>query len=340
MSATPADRAARPATLTERDLALIHALQRGPRDPWEQLAARLADGSTARAVAARWAALRDARIAWQAAYPGPPWWVTHWLAWVTVSTTPTDVASVVADLAADGQVMSLDLDYGASAVATVVAATPDALGEWLAHGPMRRPADRVDIATHLHTSASRWRIGALPGDDARATDLPETADARPPHDDQVRDILAALAPDPRAPVATLAEILGQPPRTVGRRLGRMLRSGDIRIRVEHPQAAVGLPLGVHWWLRAPHPEALADVLVADRAVRWVASVVPRVGSATTLAAAWLPNPEAVHQMVVRVARACPAAETVRLSMTWQPVKRLGWRVDGAGRCLDLVPLAI
>ncbi len=340
MSATPADRAARPVTLSERDLALIHALQRGPRDPWERLAARLGDGSTARAVAARWAALRGDRVAWQAAYPGPPWWVTHWLAWVTVSTTPRDVAGVVDDLAGDGQVMSLDLDYGGSAVATVIAPSPHALGEWLAHGPLRRPVDRVDIATHLHTSASRWRIGALPGDDARATDMPDTAEARPAHDDQVRAMLAALAPDPRAPVTELAETLGQPPRTVARWLARMLRSGDIRIRVEHPQTAVGLPIGVHWWLRAPHPDVLAGVLVAERAVRWVASVVPRVGSASTLAAAWLPAPEAVHDLVVRVGLACPEAETVRLSMTWRPVKRLGWRVDSAGRCLDLVPLAI
>jgi DNA-binding Lrp family transcriptional regulator len=327
-------------TLSERHLRLIHALQRSPRASWEAIAATVDDGSTPRALAGRWRALQESGVAWLAPHPGPRWWAGHLLAWVTLTPAAADVPGVAGELAEDPTVLSVDVDHSGAVLAAVALPTYDDLGTWLGRRPARVPSPQVDIATHLHTSLSRWRVGALPGDDSRATDIPTPVGQRP-SDTVVRDLIAALAPDPRAPIPALADILGRQERTVRRQLGAMLRDGDVAIAVELVGAAVGRPISAHWWLRAARPAALARALVGEPDVRSVVSVVSRIGGATTLASASLPSREAMHQLVARVAQACPDAVTEAISMTWRAYKRLGWTVDPvSGRRLAYVPLDI
>lgn len=298
------------------------------------------DGSTPRALASRWRALQAAGIAWLVPYPGPRRWTSQLLAWVTLTPAAADVPGVAAELAADPTVLSVDIDHSGAILAAVITPTYDDLGRWLGRRPERVPSPQVDIATHLHTSLSRWRLGALPGDDRRVSDIPTPVGARP-GDAAVRELVAALAPDPRAPVPALAAVLGSTERTVRRQLAAALRDGDVAITVEVVGAAVGRPVSARWWLRAARPAALARVLVGEPDVRWVASVVSRIGGATTLAGVWLPTREAMHGLVARVAQACPDASTEATSLTWQAPKHLGWRLDPtSGRRVEYVPLAI
>lgn len=281
------------------------------------------EGVTPLTVARRWRALSASGVAWLTAYPDRRFWDRHTLGWIEMAPPLGDIPPIVDALVDVGRVPSVDVHPG-GVLASVLAADLYDLGQWLRTGPLRLPVAETHLAVRQHTRASWWRVGALPPD-TFDTGVPEPS-GPPPPDDWVRQMLAALAPDPRRPVAKLAADLKKNESWVRRWLTSMLADGDLDIRCEVVPAAVGRQVGLHWWLRAPDPEALANVLIAQPGVRWVIDVVSTTG-ATTLTAAWLPDVHAIHTLTARVAGRYPDAETVRLVLDMMPAKRLGWVVS-------------
>lgn len=324
-------------TLSETERRLLHALQQTPRAPWVDVARRV--GVDRDIAAARWHALAEARVAWQAAYPGPRWWRTHQLAWVEQDVPPADLDAVVTHLSTAGRVLSLDVDLDSSLLAAVATRDYQAVGRPLLDG--LPPARETHLASELYSTASRWRIGALP-DDGHPSGPPLDAPGTGPSDDRVRALLAALGPDPRRPVTDIATACRVSYMTASRWLAHALAGGDLGIRVEVTALAANRPVGLHWWLRVPdsHHTELVGALLAQSDVRWVAGVLSTTG-ATVLAAAWTRDLPAARQLTARVAGRCPAALTVRQVVTLRPVKRLGWLLDpDTGRRGGYVPLDI
>jgi hypothetical protein len=329
---------ARPVTLSETDLRLVHALQQTPRAPWVDVARRV--GISRDVAATRWHALHQTRLAWAAVYLGPRWWRTHHLAWVEQDVPAADRDAVVAELSATGRVLSLNVDLDADGVlAAIAVADYRTAGRPLLDGLPRPRA--THLATELHSTVSRWRIGALPEDGRHSGTSPDTPGTGPP-DERIRTLLAALGPDPRRPVTDIADTCQISYMTASRWLAHALAGGDLGIRIDvAPEVAVR-PVGLHWWLRAPDHDhdALIAALLTQPDVRWVAGVLSTTG-ATVFAAAWTHDLLSARHLTARVAARCPTALTVRQVVTLQPVKRLGWLVDPAtGRRGDYVPLDV
>jgi DNA-binding Lrp family transcriptional regulator len=330
---------ARPVTLSETDLRLVHALQQTPRAAWVDVARRVGVGRDV--AATRWRALYEARLAWATVYLGPRWWRTHQLAWVEQDVPAADLDAAVVELSATRRVLSLNVDLDAGGLlAAIAVADYRTAGRPLLSGLTKPRASH--LATELHSTVSRWRIGALP-DDSRNSESPSLRNpgAGPP-EERVRTLAAVLGPDPRRPVTDIADACHVSYMTASRWLTHALAEGDLGIRIDvAPEVAVR-PVGLHWWLRAPDSDhdALVSALLAQSDVRWVAGVLSTTG-ATVFAAAWTHDLAAARQLTARVADRCPTALTVRQVVTLQPVKRLGWLVDReTGRRGDYISLEV
>lgn len=327
-----------PVTLSETDLRLVHALQRHPRGSWVEIGRQIGVG---RYVAAtRWHALYEARLAWAAVYLGPRWWRTHQLAWVEQDVPAADLDAAVAELSATRRVLSLNIELDGSLLAAVALRSyQDAARPLIPDLPRPRA---THLAAELHSTVSRWRIGALADD---GTDSAAPGDAAPgaaPPDDRIRALLGVLGPNPRQSVSDIAAALEVPYVTTSRWLAHALTGGDLGVRIDVTPAAAGRPVGLHWWLRAPdhHHDQLVDALLTQSDIRWVAGVLSTTG-ATVFAAAWTRDLATAQRLTGRVADRCPTADTVRKVVTLQPVKRLGWLVDpDTGRRGDYVPLDV
>jgi hypothetical protein len=259
------------------------------------------------------------------------------LAWVEQDVPAADLDAAVAELSLTGRVLSLNIELDRSVLAAVAAPGYQDLGRPLLSG--LPPPRTSHLATELHSTVSKWRIGALP-DDGHPSFTSGSGVAPP--DQRIRALLAALGPDPRRPVTDIADACQISYMTASRWLAHALTGGDLGIRIDVAPEAAARPVGLHWWLRAPDSDhdALIAALMDQPDVRWVAGVLSTTG-ATVFAAAWTHDLLSARHLTARVAARCPTALTVRQVVTLQPVKRLGWLVDPVtGRRGDYVPLDV
>jgi DNA-binding Lrp family transcriptional regulator len=323
-------------SVSERDLELIHALQDSPRETWEKLAVRL--GTRACRLSTRWDQLVTAGLAWEVIYPSRRWWHTHQLAFVEVPVTPATAGAVAAEVASDPSVLSVDAGPDAI-LASIAGRDYTSIGQHLLTG--RIHGTTIHWAVQLHTNASFWRTGALPGVGA-AAGVPVQGGF--PNEARVRQVLRVLGPDPRLPAQQLAAACGVSDWTARVWIQRMLAAEDVSIRCEVVPTAAGRPVAMHWWLRVSDEDtpALVDLLLRRQRqhVRWVVSV-DGTTDATMLAALSLPTLQAAHDLHALVARVVPRAVTVRRMYLLRPIKRAGWLIDPAtGRRGGYVPLDV
>lgn len=322
-------------SVSERDLALIHALQDSPRATWEELADRLE--TRACRLSTRWDRLVQTGLAWETIYPSRRWWATHQLAFVEVPFTPATVDAVAAEVAADPSVLSVDVTPD-SVLASIAGRDYASVGQHLLTG--RIHGSVIHWAVDLYTNASFWRIGALPGVSA-AADVPVQGGT--PNETRVRQILRVLGPDPRLPAHQVAAACGVSDWTARMWIQRMLAAEDLSIRCDVVPTATGRQVALHWWLRASDEDtpALVDVLLRQqrRYVRWVVSV-DGTTDATLLAALSLPTPRDAHDLHALVARQVPRAVTVRRVHLLRSIKRAGWLIERDGRRGGYVPLDV
>jgi DNA-binding Lrp family transcriptional regulator len=332
----PADEIRHHPVLAELDLAVLHALQVAPRAPWQLIGEVL--GVDAATPARRWARLVDERLAWGTVWPTPERHAVHRdAAIVHLDCDPGAVAGVAA-AAADlpwalsvDQVAGDDADLSVVVVGTGLGPLADLVHGGLAALPGVRGA-RIRFISVVHREDSQWRLPVLSRRqqdrllvDSRPRDA---AVPRPPREDVLDELTAALAEDVRVTVATLARRLGVAEVTARRALDRALGSARLRLGCDVAGSAVGLGRGVELEADSDHVRsagaALAGLDAAHRLVEAI-SEAPLVLMArfTSLA-----DTEALEER----ARTLAPGLTVRTRRTVvRTIKRNGHVLDADGR---------
>ncbi|WP_078518923.1 Lrp/AsnC family transcriptional regulator [Streptomyces sp. Tu6071] len=286
-----------PTPFTESDLALLHALQLAPRIPWSALAPVL--GASPTALAARWARLRERRLAWLCA--SPPSGVggaTAQRALVEVDCALADLDTVVSALEALPFVRGLAFAArGRQLVLTLAASSFAELSRLLLDEVSRVPgitALRSHLGTMVHRDGGGWRLGALDpaqcatiGAHPRATRTraPLTAGPIDLQSPVYAPLVAALAEDSRTRAVDLAVRTGRPAATIRRQVNRLLGAGALVLRCELAQPWTGRPVAGVWWCAAPpvRREAALARLCVDPRVRLCLSTT---GPAALVVTAW------------------------------------------------------
>jgi DNA-binding Lrp family transcriptional regulator len=339
----------RSAELDELDLLLVTALQATPRAGWPQLGQLL--GTSASTAARRWARLTGAGLAWQSCHPLHLPGLSAFAALIEVDTTPGKLHQVAAQLAGDPHVFDVIHLSGARGLLAVAGFADHAqLGRYLG---MRLAsldgvtAARAQLATTLHTEASRWRADRLPAQPAaaarRPAPAPATAAAPPPAragpDQADLLVITALARDPRLPVAELAGRAGLSPTTTARRLARLQAGRLLAWRTDVARVAAGWPVAAHLWGRLP-PDRTTQAtaqLVTMREVRMCASIT---GPCNLYLAVWLRTLRHLDAFHARLAAHLPELAITDNAVTLWQLKLGGHLVDPDGRRLRSIPLQL
>ena len=333
--------------LTERDLALVEALQIAPRASWAAVAR--ATNTSPVTAARRWRRLLDSGTAWVTGAPGVSVWNAQCVAYVDIKCGPGASLAVAATLAQDRHALSVELTTGGSDVfVTVAAADLRALSRYMLERIEVIPGiteTRTRISTHVYRDGSQWRLGALPHEGASGLRVqPQPHDTNRPsvlHHLQVsdREILVQLGLDGRSSYATIATNAGVSEATARRRVARLLGSGAVLLRAEVAAHIVGWPVQV----------ILSVDIPTSRLVETVRSIarLPQVRLCATLAGtppivvtAWLQDVEALHHFETTLVKAVPSLTVVERLITLRTVKRMGRLLDEDGRAVGAVPMDV
>lgn len=247
-----------PRLLDELDLAIVHALQIDARAPWTRIGAAV--GADSATVSRRWDAMRADSLAWLTCWPKPAQWESS-----------TDLAMVVLEADADVEAIcalpwALTIDETSAGVVALIASgsglrTLGARAQELArqaNSGRTRPggAPRMHVVSAVLAEDSLWRTRALDGRGQRimaAASIDEAA--HPPKPEQVAELLAALAEDPRMSAARLAARLGVSEATARRAVERAAVTGRLGLGCDLAMPAAGLRRGAMLWARSAEPHA-------------------------------------------------------------------------------------
>ncbi|MFC9929164.1 Lrp/AsnC family transcriptional regulator [Streptomyces sp. NPDC127190] len=329
---------------SELDLALVDALQTAPRAPWSRIGRAL--GVDATTAARRWERLRAGGLAWITAYDAAK---TLTVAHVEVRCRPRRLESVSAAVARLPWVFSVDETAGDFDLFLGVAA-PDlgTLGRAVREeiGGLRGVRTiRTLLGITQYGEGSDWRTRAMGPADRAAL-----GDARPParapysartHGGPAREdraMLDALAEDGRLGYTELAAVTGLSEHTVRRRLGRMLRAGDVTIRCDLAHQLAGLSTTVVYRAHVPHVHLAhtGNALARLDQVRMCASVSGRYN---LLVLVWLPELGSVDPFEALLADRFPMLEVKDRTVVLHSPKRMGRLLDAHGRAAGRVPFA-
>jgi DNA-binding Lrp family transcriptional regulator len=329
------------ATIDEIDLAIVHALQIAPRASWKQVGAVL--GISPVTASRRWERLVGERVAWVTCLPGPALWSLHIVAFVEVDCQAQEIPSVVAALARDPRVASIEVVAGSrDLVLTVFVADLPTLAQFVLDRLTRLKgvsAVRTHLGTGFYAEGADWRLDALsPAQQAQlapAVDARATGGSGPRAWD--RELLLACSADGRRSVAELAELTGTSPSTVRRRLDRVMRERVVSFRCEVSNALSGWPISATFWVSvaADTLEPTARALAGVPQVRLCVAVT---GSSNLIVTLWLRSLGDLQRLEALLADRFPGLVVNDRAVALRIPKRIGWRLDEAGRSLCAVPI--
>lgn len=332
-------------SVSELDLALVHALQIRPRAAWSDLAPSL--GVTAVTLARRWERLTEEGLAWLSAVPGPAFSRSRCTAFVLVSCRPAARERLAARIAGLDEAATVELTAPGGADLLLDVPAPDVAGvhrfveERLARLPGVTGVECL-FATSLYTEGSRWRLGSLDSAQLSALGRADRTDSDGEPSTAAlgevdRALLDALARDGRLGLAALAERLGTSAATVRRRLGRLTRSGTVAFRCDTARSLTGLPVSVTFRGRAPVREVngLHRTLATLPGCRLVAAVT---GGANVLATYWLPGIGGVQHHETAMSARLPSLDVTDRLVGVRTVKRMGHLLDADGRRTATLPI--
>jgi DNA-binding Lrp family transcriptional regulator len=330
-------------TLTELDLAVVHALQVAPRASWSQVGRVL--GVDASTVARRWARMEARGAAWSVCQP--LLLDTAATACMEVTVGPGRTLEVAAILAQDPEAMTIDVAAGGrDLIVTLTCADAEHLAAYLLERVPHIPhVARVQshVVVRSFTDASRWRLRALTSaQEAELTaTLPEVSDAHQVHRPTALDhrLVAALSVDGRRAPAELATDVGASESTVRRRLNTLVGSGVLRLRCEVARSLSGWPVSAWLFLRVPSDriDEAGQVLAGVPEVR---AVLNAVGPANLLVAVWLRTSLDSQRLETQLLRRLPYVEVTDRSIVIRPFKLVGRLLDPRGYAVGVVPLAL
>lgn len=317
----------------ERDLRLLHALQVRPRAPWTALAPVV--GADAVTLARRWNVLQETGLAWTTSYRGAG--ARFVGAIVEIQCVPSSIAAVVADLARDRHVVSIDQTAGdRDLVVTVLCGTDDELSHFLVD---RIPtvegitSTRTHRVINLFADAQRWRLRSLGVEEVsaleRAVPAPSPTKSNLPRTAE-EDLVRFLLMDGRTSVADLAHLLRISPTRAKSALLHVLGSRKVVVRLEIARTFSPWPVSVWYFMRAP--AAKVEAVAASLAGLDEARLVVTTGSVYSLVlAVWLRRVEDMAVLERQLNQRFPFVDIVDRSIVLRSPKHVGKRLDPDGR---------
>lgn len=333
-----------PVTVSELDLALVHALQVRPRASWSDLAPLL--GATAVTLARRWERLTGEGLAWVSAVPGPAFAHGGCTAFVFLRCAPAARERLAARVAELPEAVTVELlaPGRADLMLDVLASDPGTVHRFVDEELAALP-DVLDVecvfATSLYAEGSRWRLGSLDASQLSVLGRPRAGDAAgtPLADLSALDraLLDALVRDGRTRLTELAGLTGTSAATARRRLHRLTTGGAVAFRCDVAPAVSGLPVSVTFRGHAPAHDVnrLHRTLATLTECRLLAAVT---GAANVLATYWLRDIGAVQQRETAACAHLPALRITERVLGTRTVKRMGHLLDGAGRRTGVRPI--
>lgn len=337
----PARRTSAHDTLSEDDLALIHALQVWPRASWSALAPILS--SSPQVLAARWAHLRDDRLAWVYAYPlGGVAANSRQIAVVEIDCTPSSLDAVTARVETLPHVRGLDLAaLGRQLVLIVTTPSFPRMSSVVLDELAGIPgvaSVRSHLGVRLHVEGRQWRLDAL--DPAQRDAVASAEAAAAPHLRECGPIelrspiyaplVALLGADGRATATDIAARIGRPASTVRRQLARLLRAGGLAMRCEVSQPHTRWPVSAAWWCRVPQA-ALHAVVAGLRVEPRVRMCLSLAGPVNLFVVAWTADVADVMRTQGVLERMLPPNAIVDGTVALRCRKRAGWLLTPDGR---------
>ncbi|MBW0273288.1 hypothetical protein ATM97_24705 [Nocardia sp. MH4] len=201
---------------------------------------------------------------------------------------------------------------------------------------------RTSVGVNVYADGSDWRAGSLDKYERAALGDADQPAVRPRDSGRLSDrrLVAALGADARRSVVDLARDTGMSATSIRRRLTEMTRAGRLILRAEMSRQAAGWPILVTYRLRVP-PADLDRFGATTTKWSAVRVCVPMLGGETNLLmVAWLPTIDRSLRLESEIARSFPQAEIRERDLTAATLKRMGRVLDGYGRAIGFVPIAV
>lgn len=319
--------------LSLEDLRLINVLQWAPRASWSSLAPILDRHPTR--LATRWAALRDAGIAWVLAYDSPDAG-RDCTAFLTCTVSPGSFEGVVGRLQDMARVASVEdgIDQSDLQLTVLTSSYEELAADVLP--ALRADPDVVAVSATLATrpvaTGAHWRLDMLSAAQERAVRRLAPAPTAPQGDKPAGydTLVRVLQVDGRADVATLAAAMGVHASTAGRRLRQASDSGLLSFRCDVAQYDSGFPVLCQWYVRV-HPDeegALLQWLLSLRSLRLCMMTTGRANLRFSL---WLRHPGEIHDVDARLLGVAPGARILHTDAGVRMYKRMGRRIGADSR---------
>ncbi|TNM36522.1 Lrp/AsnC family transcriptional regulator [Nocardioides albidus] len=333
-------------SLTEDDIALIHALQVRPRASWTQLSEVL--GVSVSTLSRRWDRLTEERLAWVTAFPTWDPDSAMVVALIEVDCLAHATTTVCAALARDSRIITIEqAASGRDLVLTVIARSFTELSE-LVVDELPTVEGIVSLRTHLiadlHVEGSAWRLDALDRAQLRAlaripgpTGGPGQPDL-PGIPESLEPLVQALSRNGRASAGELAEELGRPASTVRRQLAWLVGTGKLNFRCEVAQTQTRWSVLAEWWCQVPEEDRprLVQALRSQPMVRMAASLA---GVTNFILTMWAHSPEEVLTIQRWLQRQVPSIRITDAAVIMRNPKRMGWMLEPDGRAAGpVVPI--
>ena len=326
-------------SVSEGDIALVHALEVNPRATWSLLGEVL--GVTPMTVARRWAKLFDQGAAWIAVLPGPVAW--HSFAMIGINCASPRIDDVAATIAQDPLAITVEVTAGRYDLLVAVLAPDMATLSWYITDRLNRiqyiTSTTSAIATEVFSEGSQWRIGAISRNQEH--DLaPSSTGIRPTTPDVSdvdRELINALSYDGRMSFGDLASRIDRNASTVMRRLDRLLKHGLVTLRCEIASSLSGWPLHASLQFRVS-PQHLGEV--GRELAKWpeVRMCVALAAERNLMVSIWIRNTSELTLFEMKVLREFPHVIVVDRTLDLRVMKRTGHMLDEAGRSIGVVPI--
>ena len=331
-------------TTDELDVQLLNIMQVAPRISWSRAGSIL--GLSSGAVAARWARMQQAGIAWTAVQPSLTNQGTL-SAFIDVWCEPRRRSEVIGHLCADPRVVSIEeCSQGRDLLLTVIVRGRERLGTFLLDDLSMMPGvtgSTCRVTTALYSSGSHWRVGALDAQQQREAQKSAPAYGRRAAVDltpQDRAMVAALCVNPRESVVGLARQVGLNPATARRHLQRVISSGEFTFRCDMAPRFAGWPLSQYLLLRVP-PAEMHRLLPALADLPQVRMCLTVTGDANLMLSVHSRTVAELTDIERTIGRISPSIHHVDSILELRTHKQMGWLLHPDGRATgELVTPAV
>lgn len=258
---------------------------------------------------------------------------------VEIDCSPSDLASITADLARDHHVISIDQTAGSrDLIATVLCGSDAELSMFLVDRITTVPGiirTRAHHVIKLTTDASSWRLRSLQEQEVnlleRSVPLPHPGPSTV-SDDVEKALINILLIDGRATIADLSQWLGITAARAKIALSDVLGRQRVVVRPEIARTFSPYPISVWYFVRAP--AAKVEIVAARLAgLQEARLVVTTAGSHSIVILVWLRRIEDMSVLERQLGERLPAAEITDRSVVLRTPKHVGKRLRPDGRRL-------